>query len=231
MENKKPVLIVIAGPNGSGKTTITGRIMSNTWSNGCVYINPDEIAKNEFGGWDSPEAFIKAAQKATQLREDVLIKRQNLAFETVLSTSEKIDFLQKAKGTGYFIRLFFICTDDPEINAARITQRYKLGGHIVPIDKIVNRYYKSVANCVRAVEIVDRAYIYDNSVNGAEPQLLFRAKNGKIEKIYKVLNAWASEIAELLDRSPNMVDLSNSNQSASSMDVTGNDIGIKRFGV
>ena len=37
----KPVLIVIAGPNGSGKTTITQRVVKHEWAERCEYINPD----------------------------------------------------------------------------------------------------------------------------------------------------------------------------------------------
>lgn len=45
----KPVLIVIAGPNGSGKTTITTQILQHEWMENAVYINPDQIAKDKFG--------------------------------------------------------------------------------------------------------------------------------------------------------------------------------------
>ena len=55
----KPTLIVVAGPNGAGKTTITEKLLRHEWMDGCVYINPDVIAQEEFGGWNSPEAIIK----------------------------------------------------------------------------------------------------------------------------------------------------------------------------
>ena len=51
----KPVLIVIAGPNGSGKTTITTKILHHQWIEDAVYINPDQIAKDKFGDWNSPK--------------------------------------------------------------------------------------------------------------------------------------------------------------------------------
>ena len=50
-----PKLIVIAGPNGAGKTTFTNQVLRHDWSAGCVFINPDEIAKQDFGDWNSPE--------------------------------------------------------------------------------------------------------------------------------------------------------------------------------
>ena len=33
---KKPVFIVIAGPNGSGKTFITSKILQHEWVENCV---------------------------------------------------------------------------------------------------------------------------------------------------------------------------------------------------
>ena len=94
---KKPILIVIAGPNGSGKTSITSKILLHEWVEECVYINPDTIANEIFGNWNSHEAVLKAAQLATQMREDCLIKRQSLIFETVLSADDKIDYIRRAK--------------------------------------------------------------------------------------------------------------------------------------
>ena len=45
-ESHKPVLIVIAGPNGSGKTTITSKILRHEWLEDAVYINPDQVAQD-----------------------------------------------------------------------------------------------------------------------------------------------------------------------------------------
>jgi predicted ABC-type ATPase len=103
----KPRLIVVAGPNGSGKTTITEKLLRHEWMGGCVYINPDVIAEQEFGGENLPEAFIKAANRAKEIREECLGSLTSMAFETVFSTPEKVEFVQRAKAAGFFIRLFF----------------------------------------------------------------------------------------------------------------------------
>ena len=195
---KKPILIVIAGPNGSGKTSITSKILKHDWIEDCVYINPDNIAKDTFGDWNSSEAIFNAAKLSTQMREDCINEGKSLIFETVLSASDKIDFIQRAKEKGYFIRLFFVGTESPTINASRIAQRVMEGGHDVPITKIISRYSKSIANCCVVSKIVDRAYLYDNSIEFAEPQLLFRAINGLITKEYSNINNWAEPILQFI---------------------------------
>lgn len=192
----KPKLIVIAGPNGSGKTSLTNQILKHKWIENCVYINPDNIAQEKFNGWNDSESILKAAQFAANLRNECLEKRESLIFETVLSATDKIDFIEKAKELGYFVRLFFVGTNHPSINASRITNRVLEGGHDVPISKIINRYYKSIINCAILAKTIDRLYVYDNSVDFENPKLLFRTKEGRLEKFYSEINNWASTILE-----------------------------------
>ena len=179
-----PTLCVVAGPNGSGKTSTTIQLLANEWSEGSLYINPDNIAQEQFGDWNSPEAVLKAARYATDLRYKCLNEKRDFVFETVFSSDEKLDFLRKAHEIGFFIRFFFVCTSNPKINVSRITKRYLEGGHEVPISKIISRYYKSYVNATKAISFVDRAYIYDNSVEDHLPQLLFRMTEGKVFKQY-----------------------------------------------
>ena len=196
MVENRPKLIVIAGPNGSGKTSVTSQILKHEWVKDCVYINPDNIAQEQFGNWNSPEAVLKAAQFATEQRENCLKNKKNFIFETVFSASDKVNFLERAKNAGFFIRLFFVGTNHPSINASRIAHRVMEGGHDVPISKIINRYSKSISNCRLAASFVDRLYVYDNSIDYAPATLLFRANNGQLEKIYAHVNDWAAAIFE-----------------------------------
>ena len=179
-----PTLCVVAGPNGSGKTSTTVQLLANEWSEGSLYINPDNIAQEQFGDWNSPEAVLKAARYATDLRYKCLNEKRDFVFETVFSSDEKLEFLRKAHESGFFIRFFFVCTSNPKINVSRITKRYLEGGHEVPISKIISRYFKSLENACEAIEFVDRAYIYDNSIEDHLPQLLFRMTEGKVFKQY-----------------------------------------------
>ena len=191
----RPVLIVIAGPNGSGKTTITSKILKHEWLEGAVYINPDQVALERFGDWNSPEAVMQAAQYCEEQREQCLREGQSLIFETVLSAESKVDFIRRAREAGYFIRLFFVSTNHPSINSSRIAKRVMKGGHDVPIPKIISRYQKSIVNCKRCAALADRVYIYDNSIDDADARLLFRMPDGQLCKQYTDdLPEWATTI-------------------------------------
>ncbi len=192
----KPVLIVIAGPNGSGKTTITSRVLQHDWLEDSLYINPDNVAQHMFGDWNNQEAVLKAAQYCQKQREECLKNKHSMIFETVMSTDEKINFIQRAKEAGFFIRLFFVGTSSPTINASRIAARVMKGGHDVPIAKIISRYAKSIINCGIASQYADRTYIYDNSTDGVGAQLLFRMTDGKVFKEYVTeIPEWAQGIS------------------------------------
>jgi predicted ABC-type ATPase len=154
-----------------------------------------------FGDWNSPEAILQAAQYATQKREEYIAHGRSPIFETVLSAPDKISFIKRAKQQGYFIRLFFIGTDSPQINTMRILCRVMDGGHDVPVWKILSRYYKSICNCALVASTVDRLYVYDNSVENSFPELLFRANESILIKQYADIHAWANTIFQAIRNS------------------------------
>lgn len=149
-----------------------------------IYINPDIIAQEKFGDWNSKEAIMQSVKYCEDLRNQCLVNRKSLIFETVLSVSDKVDYICRAIEAGFFVRLFFVCTASPTINASRIASRVMEGGHDVPITKIISRYQKSLMNCCLVSKLVDRTYVYDNSVENEDAVLLFRLSKGKLVKQY-----------------------------------------------
>jgi predicted ABC-type ATPase len=97
------------------------------------------------------------------IRHKLLKSKVSFTFETVMSSKDKVDFLKKAQEAGYRTYLYFIATQDPIVNISRVRNRVKLGGHSVPEDKIVSRYYRSLELLLQAVKYSTRAYIFDNS--------------------------------------------------------------------
>ena len=203
----KPSLLVIAGPNGSGKTTVTERLRRDHWSEGVEYLNPDEIARDRFGDWNAPEAVMSAARWTAERREELLALGRGIAVETVFSAPDKVELLARARRAGYFVRVFFVGTADPRINASRVAGRVMHGGHTVPIEKIVSRFAKSMANLPPAIALADRVYLFDNSVDGAEARLCARTQDGQLRKVYSALPEWVAAATLLLPRDLEFTDL------------------------
>lgn len=119
------------------------------------------------------------------IRRKLILSKKSMSFETVMSSYDKVEFLKYAKKSGYRTYLYFIATDDPKINISRVENRVKMGGHFVPEDKIVKRYYKSLDNLFEAVKISNRSFIFDNS--GDKRIFLAEINEGKVEiKVDKV---------------------------------------------
>ena len=197
MPNLKPVLILIAGANGCGKTTITKNLLANPWTLGCEYINPDDLAKAMPGGWDAKENFVEAQKQASERCEQNLRDGRSMVLETAFSSQRKLNFVAEAKKAGFFIRLYFIGTASPDINAARICRRMMTKtGHEVLIRDIIKRHDGAINMCVEASPMVDRLYVFDNTTEGLSHQQMFRVRDGYLHKVYKpVLDfVWATNM-------------------------------------
>jgi len=97
------------------------------------------------------------------IRQKLVESKISFTFETVMSSNDKVELLKKAQEQGYRTYLYFIATQDPIINISRVKNRVKNGGHNVPEEKIISRYYRSMELLSDAVKYSNRAYIFDNS--------------------------------------------------------------------
>ena len=104
-----------------------------------------------------------AAVLADAIRRELLAQRSTFTFETVMSSPDKIDFMRKAQELGYRTYLYFVATDDPEINISRVQLRVSQGGHDVPENLIRSRYERSIGLLDEACSAANRAFIFDNS--------------------------------------------------------------------
>jgi predicted ABC-type ATPase len=117
-----------------------------------------------------------ASVVADVLRQHLLERQANFTCETVMSHPSKVALLEQAQRLGYRTYLYFVATDDPEINVSRVRNRVGLGGHPVPEDKIISRYHRSLAHLLEAIKHTNRAYIFDNSTDSADPKLAWIAE-------------------------------------------------------
>jgi predicted ABC-type ATPase len=183
-----PKIVMFAGPNGSGKSTITARFqgLSDFPTN---YANADEIAKTLVG--DPMAQSYEAARMVERQRLDWVAQRQSFAFETVMSHPSKLIQLQQAKDMGYVVEIYYFSTVDPRYNVLRVADRVGAGGHDVPPQKVVERYYRSLSLLPLAVEIADRVTLVDNTETPIE---CAKTLQGNIQRTVPSCPAWVETV-------------------------------------
>jgi predicted ABC-type ATPase len=118
----------------------------------------------------SPVNSYLASVLADAIRRELLDEGKTFTFETVMSSRDKVEFMKEARERGYRVYLYFVATDDPEINLDRVRRRVIQGGHPVPEDKVRKRYRESIDLMTEACYAAHRAYVFDNS--GSRHKLL-----------------------------------------------------------
>ncbi|MFT4667971.1 MAG: putative ABC-type ATPase [Polaribacter sp.] len=132
----------MSGANGSGKTTFAIPYVNEK---GYEFLNADEIAK-QLEDQGEANAMIKAGRIFFK-RLDANIKDEiNFVIETTLSGTYINKVAQKAKKEGYKIVIIYIFLDDADLCVQRVRTRVIKGGHHVPEEDIIRRFYRSKAN-------------------------------------------------------------------------------------
>ena len=126
------------------------------------------------------------------IRKKLLEARKSFTFETVMSSYDKVEFLELSKKLGYRNYLYYIATSDPLINISRVKNRVAFKGHNVPKDKIINRYYRSLGYLKDAVKLTHRAYIFDNSSND-KTWICEITDGSKVDMKIDIIPKWVNE--------------------------------------
>lgn len=127
-----------------------------------------------------------AADIAEFIRQQLLSNDISFTYETVMSHESKLSFLRQAKDKGFRIYVYFVATEDPEINISRVNVRVAQSGHSVDPGVVRNRYYKSLQQLKSALKLSNRAYVWDNS--GEACILISEITDGKEVKIFDTNN-------------------------------------------
>lgn len=178
-DEDRRLLVVIAGHNGAGKTTIYSERISSALAGLLTeHVNPDEIEKAitlDLGEHSLPkeELEIRAAEEAKRLRQQYLDREINFSFETVLSDpkQDKVGFMYEARRRGYLVLLIAVGLESIEKSKARVAIRYAKGGHNVREDKIEGRYERVLLNFAHGARVATLAIFFDNSEDRSEDGL------------------------------------------------------------
>lgn len=186
-----PILYIIAGCNGAGKTTASMSVLPEVLD--CrEFVNADEIAKG-LSPFKPEEVAIEAGKLMLQRIDRLLDKFATFAIETTLATKSYKHLVKRAKASGYQVILLFFWLSSPEMAEMRVAQRVANGGHNIPKDVIHRRYWIGLRNLFEVfAPIVDLWSLYDN--NAAAQAVV---KNGIIvyeEKLNQIKESCQSKI-------------------------------------
>ena len=168
---------ILAGANGSGKSTISKVLLP---SEGLVYVNPDDIAKEL--NPDNPLAVrIEAGREALRRIDLLLAKGDSFAIESTLSGNTYVKVIERAKSLGYMVVIAYVFVDSPKVCIKRIGERVRNGGHFVPAEDVERRYARSKANFINIYR--DMSDLWMLFYNGGADITLVAHGNGDIDVI------------------------------------------------
>ncbi|MBI4768701.1 MAG: zeta toxin family protein [Deltaproteobacteria bacterium] len=172
---RKPNLYIIAGPNGSGKTTFVKRFLP--FYVDCLnFVNADLIASG-LAPFSPEIAAVKAGKLMLEEIEKYRNQRVDFAFETTLAGRSHLKLLREMKEEGYKIHLFFLWIRSLELALKRVKERVSMGGHDVPAQTILRRFNRGRNNLFHLYRpLLDSWMLFDNS--GHLPMVIAKETGG-----------------------------------------------------
>ncbi len=181
LEKRRPVLVVLAGVNGAGKSSIGGHLLTQA---DMSWFNPDTYARElvQRYGHDPQQANIAAWNEGVRRLDHAMMTGADHAFETTLGGHTIVKKLIAAAAT-HDVMVWFCGLRDAQQHIERVRQRVSHGGHDIPEERIRERCQTSVLNLLRLMPHLTQLRVYDNSVQVAagsplpEPRLVLYIKH------------------------------------------------------
>ena len=154
---------IVAGPNGSGKTTFAKEYLHA--SDVTEYISADVIAEQLV---HIPDEFSKVRIQAGRLFFNEIHRLietgKDFIVEVTLAGKGFQRIISELKDAGYNVAIVFIFLKSSDTCIARVRNRVMAGGHHVPTEDIIRRFYRSKHNFWHIYKnIVDRWELIYNS--------------------------------------------------------------------
>lgn len=194
-----PTLYILGGANGVGKTTWYNTALKNGDIDPSLsFINVDNIILNQFQGNYSYENDIKAKGIAKERIAELIKNKESFIMEANLAKTADYDLLNSYRNAGYEIELYFLSTNNVEINKGRVLQRVQEGGHDVAPSIIEHRHKIALTYLKSKILEFNKATLYDTSQR--YPRKMVELKLGKILYKNQSLQQWAKETIFIAER-------------------------------
>ncbi len=155
-------IIVIGGPNGAGKSTMAIELLPNKLRL-LEFVNADNIALG-LSPFNPDGVAVSAGRVMLSRMHELARAERSFALETTCAGIGHARFLRQCQSNGWRVTLIFLWLNDPGLAIRRVAQRVAEGGHNIPRDVIVRRYWAGLRNLIGLyLPLADSADIYDNS--------------------------------------------------------------------
>ena len=200
----RPVIMVLAGVNGAGKSSVGGFALLQA---GATWFNPDTFARELTRGGCPPERANSLAWDEGRRRlEEAIDSVENFSFETTLGGTTITQLLLRACKS-HDVQMWYCGLSSPDQHIARVKARVASGGHDIPEDKIRERFNTSRLNLIRLMPELTHLVVFDNSREPGrdgvipDPELILEMWHGRIRypkpkdlKVLKHTPEWAKPI-------------------------------------
>lgn len=209
---RAPTILVLAGCNGAGKSSIGGAALRQA---GADYHNPNEAARKiaTANRSRSPplaqdEANAAARNEGLRLLAEAIDEKLDFAFETTLGGRTIAELLDRAAADGIAINIWFVGLATVDLHLDRVRRRAAKGGHDIPEAKVRERFRRGRENLIRLLPRLRALRLFDNSTEADPdrgiapvPALLLDCRRGRIvaptdlRTLLTMTPAWAKPIA------------------------------------
>jgi predicted ABC-type ATPase len=202
----RPVIFVLAGVNGAGKSSVAGAILTES---GLPWFNPDAFSRARVAqGIAREDADAEAWAYGKSRLEAAIAGRTDFAFETTLGGNTIAALLARAAAS-HDVVMIFCGLDSVERHIARVALRVRHGGHAIPERRIRERWISARRNLISLLPRLEALQVLDNSIDAApgaaipQPRLVLEMKNGRVLHpapddlaALEATPAWAKPIVE-----------------------------------
>jgi predicted ABC-type ATPase len=190
-----PVLHLIAGPHGAGKTSLYHYLISPRHPD-LPFINAQAYASAQLRHIVDPGTRARAARSwADDERQNLLRQGQSFITETAFSHPSRVALIAQARSMGFEVVLYALALDEPRLLLRRLSQGAREGADIVPSHKVLERFARCLYQLRQAVFMVDLVFLIDAAdAHEGGPRLVATLAGGQMTLHTVLRPRWVEKV-------------------------------------